>query len=102
MADQPGWLFKRVLSSLKKHHSIADQRLRIITQVLNNIRAFKLHAYDNYFSNRIMSLRSDESKLLRQNGFKEALVYGSSDFVPLFAPIGMAPQFAGYVLRAYT
>ncbi|KAH8929539.1 hypothetical protein BT69DRAFT_1307047 [Atractiella rhizophila] len=53
----------------KKQMKNKDQRTRIMSEILNNIRSIKLYAWENSFIKKLFAVRNDrEMKVLRQMG----------------------------------
>lgn len=53
----------------EKQMKIADQRTRLMSELLNNIKGIKLYNWESFFMSRILSVRNDqELKLLRSLG----------------------------------
>lgn len=45
---------------------MVDQRVRLTTEILSNIRSLKLYAYETYFGNRILDCREKELARVRK------------------------------------
>jgi ATP-binding cassette subfamily C (CFTR/MRP) protein 1 len=56
---------KRMFSTRQAQLDIVDQRVRLLTEVLNGIRVVKLYAYEAFFGGRIGDLRSQEMGKLK-------------------------------------
>ncbi len=53
----------------EKQMKISDQRTRLMSELLNNIKSIKLYNWEGFFMSRILGVRNDqELKLLRQLG----------------------------------
>lgn len=64
-----------------------DQRVRLLSEVVNNIRAVKVYAYETYFSDRVANLRRQEHAMLRKYGFNRSIVSATFWFVPTLASV---------------
>ena len=53
----------------EKQMKVADQRTRLMSELLNNIKSIKLYNWEGFFTSRVLSVRNDqELKLLREFG----------------------------------
>lgn len=53
----------------EKQMKVSDQRTRLMSELLNNIKSIKLYNWEGFFMSRILGVRNDqELKLLRQLG----------------------------------
>jgi len=96
-ASLPGWhltdkdsgfMFKTILKYRQKQEKIVDRRVRLLGEVINNIRAVKLYAYESHFEARISELREKELKKLKLYGLLRSLVTATFWFAPVLASIG--------------
>jgi hypothetical protein len=74
-----------------------DARTRLMSELLNNIRTIKLHAWENAFIRRILSVRNDqELKMLRKIGI--ATAFNNT----LWAGIPLLVAFSSFAVAAVT
>lgn len=66
---------------------IVDTRVRLLTEVINNIRAVKLYAYEVFFGEKVSALRRGELAKIRRNGLNRATMNSSMTFVPILAAV---------------
>lgn len=68
-------LIARIMKNLqKKQMKNKDARIRLITEILNNIKSIKLYAWSQAFMNKLNFVRNDqELRTLRQIGASQAL-----------------------------
>jgi hypothetical protein len=62
-----------------------DKRVRLMLEIINNIRAVKLHAYESHMSRKVSDVREKEMKLLRVFGILRSMLSALFDFVPVLA-----------------
>ncbi len=60
----------------------------MLGEVINNLRAVKLYAYESHFEARISELREKELKKLKLYGLLRSLVTATFWFAPVLASIG--------------
>jgi hypothetical protein len=60
-------LFSRMIGSRQAQMKIVDQRVRLLSEVMNNIRAIKLYAYESFFGKKLSDYRQRELARLRSN-----------------------------------
>ncbi|KAG8760180.1 hypothetical protein FRC11_000794 [Ceratobasidium sp. 423] len=74
-----------------------DKRTRLMSELLNNIKSIKLHAWEDTFIRRILTLRNDqELKMLRKLGITNAANTTLWTGVPLLV------AFGSFATAAYT
>jgi ATP-binding cassette subfamily C (CFTR/MRP) protein 1 len=76
----------------KQQIKIVDRRVKLLTEIISNIRAVKLYAYEQFFGKRISMLREDEVKNIRKNGLYRATVMASFRFIPILAAVCECPH----------
>ena len=70
---------------------IVDSRVRLLSEVINNIRAVKLYAYEAFFGEKVSELRRQELEMLRRNGVNRAVMFSTLSFVPTLATVCESP-----------
>jgi hypothetical protein len=58
-----------------------------MSEILTNVRAVKLYAYESYLGRKVRSIRQEEIKILRQYGVMRATINSLFDFVPVVATV---------------
>ncbi|KAL7422108.1 hypothetical protein Q5752_002751 [Cryptotrichosporon argae] len=82
-----GLLFVRMITYRQAQMKIVDTRVRMLSEIINNIRAVKLYAYENFFGEKVSKLRAQELAKLRRNGLNRSTMTASSSFVPILAAV---------------
>jgi ATP-binding cassette subfamily C (CFTR/MRP) protein 1 len=73
----------------RKQTKAVDERIRLLGEVINSIRAVKLYAWESHFGTKVSAIRSKEHSILRRIGLFRATVNSSLYVLPVFASIGM-------------
>ncbi|WVQ83250.1 hypothetical protein IAT38_005389 [Cryptococcus sp. DSM 104549] len=81
------WMFKRITRLRKTQTSIVDTRVRILSEILNNIRAVKLYAYESWWAEKIGGMRREELGQARKNNLGKSGMNMTMTFVPTLAAI---------------
>ncbi|WVQ66385.1 uncharacterized protein L199_004565 [Kwoniella botswanensis] len=81
------WMFKYISSLRKAQNAIVDQRVKLLSEILNNIRAVKLYAYESWFGQKIDSKRKKELNKFQQNNLVKSLMISIVTFLPTLAAI---------------
>lgn len=63
--------------------NVADQRVKLINEVLNGIKSVKMYAWEECLMEEIKHLRSEEVKALRKADNVESLTLSSWSFGPM-------------------
>uniref|UniRef100_A0A5S6QET3 ABC-type glutathione-S-conjugate transporter n=1 Tax=Trichuris muris TaxID=70415 RepID=A0A5S6QET3_TRIMR len=78
-----------------KQMKLKDDRMKLVTEILNGIKVLKLYAWETSFEKQIKKIRSDEIKLLKRLAYLRAFV----SFLWTCAPfLVVVVVFATYVL----
>jgi len=64
---------------------VVDKRVRLLSEVINNIRAVKLFAFEAFFGERVTQLRRQELDKLRANGLNRSFMFSTVTLVPTMA-----------------
>jgi hypothetical protein len=72
----PAWMFAKMLSYRSTQQSHVDTRVRLISEVINHIRAVKLYGYQTHYAQAVSGLRWKELEELRRSGFVRAAMAG--------------------------
>jgi ATP-binding cassette subfamily C (CFTR/MRP) protein 1 len=81
------FLFKQMVKHRQAQMVIIDKRVRLLTEVINGIRAVKLYAYETFFGDKISSLRKQELVKLKANGVNSATMTATTSFIPTLAAV---------------
>lgn len=54
---------------------------------MNNIRAVKVYAYENFFGEKVSALRREEMAKLRRNGLNRATMTATMSFIPVLSAV---------------
>jgi ATP-binding cassette subfamily C (CFTR/MRP) protein 1 len=82
-----GYMFKKILTFRQKQEKVVDQRVKLLSEIINNIRAVKLYAYERHFAQRISELRQQELEMLRRYGLIRSAVSATFAFTPVLAAV---------------
>lgn len=91
-ADNPVFVYKRLMKKMLERQKLVDQRVRILTEVINHIREVKLYAYESLFGRRVEEKRNDEMKALRSITVLNSVSASLMFFIPTLAAIGESSQ----------
>ena len=85
----------KIVQIRKLRIKVADERIEIITAMLQGIKVTKLNNYEDKFDKRVTETRRREMKIIR----KEQAVWGFTLVIRVFTPVlASAATFATYVL----
>jgi ATP-binding cassette subfamily C (CFTR/MRP) protein 1 len=87
VAPFQGWLFGQLMKYRSKQEAIVDQRVRLLSEIINNIRSVKLYAYETFFGEKVQDLRSQELSKLKGFGLMHALINSTFYFLPILAAV---------------
>ena len=79
-------MFKQLLIIRHQQLDIIDDRVRVLTEIVNNIRAVKMYAYEGVFGDRIMEFRRRELAKSRVYTFVRGQQSGSIERIELISP----------------
>ncbi|ORY22828.1 ABC transporter type 1, transmembrane domain-containing protein [Naematelia encephala] len=82
-----GFMFVRMITYRQAQMKVVDQRVRLLSEIINNIRAVKMYAYENFFAGRVTALREQELAKLRRNGINRSTMTASMSFIPILAAV---------------
>lgn len=103
-SDDSAWMFAKMLSYRSTQQSHVDTRIRLISEVINHIRAVKLYGYQTHFAQAVSGLRRKELEELRRSGFVRAAMAGLGYFIPTLAAVsewGHKPCHESIRMRRY-
>lgn len=75
-------MFFGMIKSRKQQMVVVDKRVRMLSEVINNIRAVKLFAFESFFGERVSDLRRQEIDRLRANGLNRSFMFSTITLVP--------------------
>ncbi|WWC92897.1 uncharacterized protein L201_007859 [Kwoniella dendrophila CBS 6074] len=61
-APAQGWFVKLFYNYSDQKEQYTDTRVRLLTEILNNVRAVKLYAYERFFGDKVADIRREELK----------------------------------------
>ncbi|WRT69551.1 uncharacterized protein IL334_006538 [Kwoniella shivajii] len=93
------WMFKHVSRLRSEQNKLVDSRVRLLSEVLNNIRAVKLYAYEGWFGRKVGSMRSSELSKFKENNLSRSTLTATMSFIPTLAAI---LTFITYALSGHT
>lgn len=97
-APLQGIMFKYLLNCRMDQEKAVDHRTGLLTEVINNIRAVKLYAYESFFSDKIQVMRHEERRLMNRYALIRTSVGTTFAIVPLMATICELTQCAAALL----
>ncbi|OCF37123.1 hypothetical protein I316_01029 [Kwoniella heveanensis BCC8398] len=83
----PVWFVRHVARLRKEQNQVVDTRVRMLSEILNNIRAVKLYAYEVWFGDRIAKMRGNELGKFKSNILSRSILTSTMSFVPTLAAI---------------
>ncbi|WWC92929.1 uncharacterized protein L201_007892 [Kwoniella dendrophila CBS 6074] len=96
------WMFKYISALQKSQNEIIDQRVKLLSEILINIRAVKLYAYESWFGQKISGMRKNEMTKFQQNNLVKSTMSSLMNFLPTLAAIATFITYAtmGHKLNA--
>lgn len=82
-----GWLFGKMIGSRQAQMKLVDGRVRLLNEVLNNIRQVKLNAYESLFMQKLLAFRSKELGRLRLIVRNRAVMIATMTLLPTAAAV---------------
>lgn len=80
-----GKMFQTLCRFRTKQSETLDRRVRLMSEILTNIRAVKLYAYESHLGRKVRSIRQEEIDILRRYGVMRATINSLFDFIPVVA-----------------
>lgn len=80
-------MFKRILRYRQAQQKLVDKRGKLLSEIISNIRAVKLYAYETHFAKQISAIRIEELTKLRQYGLIRSAVTSTFAFTPVLAAV---------------
>jgi hypothetical protein len=77
----------RFLKYRNEHQGIMDQRVSLLTEVVANIRAIKLYAYETLFSLKVAHKRKEETEVMRRITLMNSISRAFMFLIPTVAGI---------------
>jgi hypothetical protein len=85
--DAKGYLFGKIMKFRRAQTNLVDHRVRLLTEIINSIRAVKLYAYEGHFGQKVSEMRNKELSKLRSYALVRSSVNGFFFVAPIFATI---------------
>lgn len=79
----PGKMFQMLCRFRQKQNKTIDRRVRLMSEILTNIRAVKLYAYETFLGKKVAGIRQEEVDILERYGVMRATINSLFDFVPV-------------------
>ena len=86
-APLQGWMFSKLIVYRKNQEEIVDRRVRLLTDIVSNIRSVRLYAYERFFGKQVSDLRDQEREKLRKFGLVRSLIMSTFGFLPILAAV---------------
>jgi ATP-binding cassette subfamily C (CFTR/MRP) protein 1 len=80
-------LFKSVLRYRTQQQKLVDSRVKLLSEIINNIRAVKLNAYERHFAKRVSDIRQEELVQVRRYGLLRSAIQATFSFTPILASV---------------
>nr|XP_019009246.1 uncharacterized protein I206_05894 [Kwoniella pini CBS 10737]OCF48027.1 hypothetical protein I206_05894 [Kwoniella pini CBS 10737] len=81
------WMAKKFMVFSDRQEQHTDKRVGLLTEVLNNVRAVKLYAYERFFGEKVSKIRRHELQNLRGKALSRAGLTAILNVIPTFAAI---------------
>ena len=81
-------VYAQLLRYRGRHQSILDERIRLLAEIINNIRAIKLYAYETLMGKKVTLRRQAEVQLMWRLAMCNSVSVGIMYFIPTLAAIG--------------
>lgn len=81
-------MFGKLMQYRATQEKIVDKRVRLLVEVITNIRSVKMYAYERFFSDKILDLRGQELSKLKTFGLVRAMIGSTFNFLPVLAAVG--------------
>lgn len=78
-------MFSTICQFRMSQNNAIDRRVRIMSEVLSNMRSIKVYALEGVFGQKVTAVRQEEITLLRSYGVLRASINSLFDFVPVVA-----------------
>lgn len=98
-APLQGWMFSKLIVYRKTQEEIVDIRVRLLTDIISNIRSVKLYAYERFFGKQVSDLRDRERDKLRKFGFVRSLIMSTFGFLPILAAVCKSIDLLSKIIR---
>lgn len=82
-----GLMFVRMMTYRQAQMKIVDKRVRLLSEIMSNIRAVKLYAYETFFGQKVSGYRQQELAKLRRNGLNRSTMVSTMSFIPILAAV---------------
>lgn len=76
-----------ILKFRRAQEKVVDQRVRLLGEIINNIRSVKLYAYESHFASKVFELRQRELVSLRKYGLLRSVITSTYSFIPTLAAV---------------
>jgi len=76
-----------ILKYRRAQEKVVDQRVRLIGEIISNIRSVKLYAYERHFAAKVFELRQQELASLRKYRLLRSIITSTYAFLPVLAAV---------------
>ncbi|WVW86813.1 hypothetical protein I302_108868 [Kwoniella bestiolae CBS 10118] len=81
------WMTRKFMDFSDRQEQHTDKRVRLLTEILNNVRAVKLYAYERFFGEKVSGIRRQELGNLRNKSLLRGVMTAILNVIPIFAAI---------------
>ncbi|OCF43886.1 hypothetical protein I317_02329 [Kwoniella heveanensis CBS 569] len=82
-----GWLYTLFCDFCDRQEQNTDKRIKLLNEILNNVRAVKLYAYERFFGEKVSDIRRSELTNLRKKSLTRASMVAILNVIPILAAI---------------
>jgi ATP-binding cassette subfamily C (CFTR/MRP) protein 1 len=87
LLTHPAKMFQRLLRNRQAQTKLIDERVGLMGEIINNIRAVKLYAYERSMSKKVSIVREKEMTMLRAYGGLRSTLNALFGFIPVLAAV---------------
>lgn len=80
-------MFTALLRNRQAQTKLIDKRVGLMAEIINNIRAVKLYAYERSMSRKVTTVREEEMVVLRSYGGLRSTLNSLFGFIPVLAAV---------------
>lgn len=80
-------MFTLLLRNRQAQTKLIDKRVGLMAEILNNLRAVKLYAYEKSMSQKVSAVREEEMAILRTYGGLRSTLNSLFGFIPVLAAV---------------
>ncbi|WWC65952.1 uncharacterized protein I303_108574 [Kwoniella dejecticola CBS 10117] len=80
-------MFKYISKLRKAQNEVVDSRVKLVSEVLSNMRAVKVYTYEDWFGSQIRDMRQAELKRFLANNLVKSILTAIMSFIPTLAAV---------------